>query len=128
MGGYFAGVSEVASSKLPSETAEVVRKKLTASLDKLLEEDPILGVNVMTPSGDFVRSFARAIAGVSEKKIGAGFLHTFVAWNGPRHTSPVEARLAAQTLLHAARGGDEDAANTGIEFMVFLLTGEIASA
>ena len=55
------------------------------------------------------------------RQIHAGFLHTFVAWNGPRHTSPVEARLAAQTLLHAAREGDEDAADTGIEFMVFLL-------
>jgi hypothetical protein len=119
--GYFAGVSEVTRPRLPSETAEVVRKKLSASLDELWGKDPVLGFHVMTPSGDFVQSFARAIAGVREKKIHAGFLHTFVAWNGPRHTSPVEARLAAQTLLHAAREGDEDAANTGIEFMVFLL-------
>ncbi len=119
--GYFAGVSEAAPPKLPSDAVEVVRKKLSASLDELWEEDPALGFNVMTPSGDFVQSFARAIAGVREKKIRAGFLRTFVAWNGPRHTSPLEARLAAQTLLDAAREGDDDAANTGIEFMVFLL-------
>jgi hypothetical protein len=78
-------------------------------------------VGGMTQSGDFVQSFARAIAAVREKKIPAGFLRTLAAWNGPRHSSPVEARLAAQTLLDAAREGDEDAANTGIEFMVFLL-------
>jgi hypothetical protein len=35
--------------------------------------------------------------------------------------SPVEARLAAQTLLRAALEGDEDAADTGIEFVVFVL-------
>jgi hypothetical protein len=119
--GYFAGVSETARPKLPSDSAEVVRKKLSASLDEMWEKDPVLGFHVMTPSGDFVQSFARAIIGVREKKIHAGFLHTFVAWNGPRHTSPVEARLAAQTLLAAAREGDEEAADTGIEFMVFLL-------
>ena len=45
----------------------------------------------------------------------------FVAWNGPRHTWPKEARIAAETLLEAAQGGDEDAANTGIEFIVFVL-------
>jgi hypothetical protein len=44
-----------------------------------------------------------------------------VAWNGPRHTSPAEASLAAQTLLQAALAGDDDAADTGIEFIVFLL-------
>jgi hypothetical protein len=119
--GYFAGVSETARPKLPSDAAEVVRKKLSASLDGLWKEDPILGFNVMVPSGDFVQSFARAIAGVAGKKIRAGCLRTFAAWNGPRHTSPVEARIAAQTLLDAAREGDEDAADTGIEFLVFLL-------
>jgi hypothetical protein len=119
--GYFAGVSETARPKLPSDPAEVVRKRLSASLGELWTEDPVLGFHVMTPSGDFVQSFARAITGVREKKIPAGFLHTFVAWNGPRHTSPAEARLAAQTLLAAALGDDEDAADTGIEFMVFLL-------
>ncbi len=119
--GYFAGVSDTARPKLPSDTAEVIRKKLNASLDELWEKDPILGFHVMTPSGGFVQSFARAIAGVLGKKIRAGFLRTFAAWNGPRHTSPVEARIAAQTLLDAAREGDEDAADTGIEFLVFLL-------
>jgi hypothetical protein len=119
--GYFAGVSETAQPKVPPDTAEVVRKKLTASLDELWEKDPVLAFHVMTPSGDFVQSFARAIAGVREEKLHAGFLHTFVAWNGPRHTSPAEARLAAQTLLAAARRGDKEAADTGIEFMVFLL-------
>lgn len=118
--GYFAGVSEATRPKLPSNAAERVRKKLNASLDELWEEDPVLGFNVMTPSGDFVQSFARAVAGVREKKIRAGFLQTFVAWNGP-HTLPVEALLAAQTLLEAARLGDEDAANTGIDFVGFLL-------
>jgi hypothetical protein len=119
--GYFAGVSETALPKLPSNAAETVRAKLSASLDELWEKDPVLAFHVMTPSGDFVQSFARAIAGVREKKIDAGFLHTFVAWNGPRHTSPAEARLAAQTLLVAGREGNEDAADIGIEFMVFLL-------
>jgi len=119
--GYFAGVSETTRPKLPSATAEVVRKKLSASLDELWKKDPVLAFHVMTPSGDFVQSFARAIAGVREKKLHAGFLHTFVAWNGPRHTSPTEARLAAQTLLAVAREGDEDAADTGIKFMAFLL-------
>jgi hypothetical protein len=119
--GYFAGVSETARPKLPSDAAEVVSKELNAALDDLWEKDPVLGFHVMTPSGDFVQSFARAIVGVRKKKIHPGLLRTFVAWNGPRHTSPVEARLAAQTLLGAAREGDEDAADTGIEFMVFLL-------
>ncbi len=119
--GYFAGVSETAQPKLPSDTAEVIRKKLSASLDGLWEKDPVLAFHVMTASGDFVQSFGRAIAGVREKKIHAGFLRSLVAWNGPRHTSPEEARLAAQTLLTAAREYDEDAADTGIEFMVFLL-------
>ncbi len=119
--GYFAGVSEAARLKAPSDGAEVVRKKLSASLDEIWEEDPVLGFHVMTPSGDFVQSFARAITAVRSKQIHPGFLHTFVAWNGPRHTSPAEARLAAQTLLDAAGEGDGDAANTGIEFMVFLL-------
>lgn len=119
--GYFAGVSETARPKLPSDAAEIVRKKLSASLDELWEKDPVLGFHVMTPSGDFVQSFARAITGVREKKIHTGFLRTLAAWNGPRHTSPAEAQLAAQTLIAAARGGDADAADTGIEFIVFLL-------
>jgi hypothetical protein len=111
----------IARPKLPSDAAEVVCKKLSASLDELWEKDPVLGFHVMTPSGDFVQSFARAITGVREKKIRTGFLRTLAAWNGPRHTSPAEAGLAAQTLLVAAREGDEDAADIGIEFMVFLL-------
>ena len=119
--GYFSGISETARSKFPSDTAEVVSKKMGASLDELWKEDPILGFNVMTPSGDFVQSFARAIAGVIGKKIRAGFLRTFAAWNGSRYTSAAEARIATQTLLDAAREGDENAADTGIEFLVFLL-------
>jgi hypothetical protein len=119
--GYFAGVSETARPKLPSEAAAIVNKRLNASMDELWDLDPVLGFNVMTLSGDFVRSFARTISGVREKKIPSRFLHTFVAWNGPRRTSSAEARLAAQTLLDVAREGDEDAANTGIEFIVFLL-------
>lgn len=62
-----------------------------------------------------------AILGVQEKEIPARYLRTFGAWNGARHTSPKEARLAAETLLDAARNGDEDAADAGIEFIVFLL-------
>jgi hypothetical protein len=119
--GYFAGLSNRMRPKLPSEDAELIREKLNTSLDALWLDDPIVAFNVMTPSGDFVNSFIRAMGGVREKKIRAGFLHTFVAWNGPRHTSPVEARLAAETLLAAAREGDYTAADTGIEFMVFLL-------
>lgn len=119
--GYCAGVSQNMQPKLPSDAAELAQKKLNTSLDALWTDDPVLAFHVMTPSGEFVSSFARAINGVREKRIPAGFLRTFVAWNGPRHTSPAEASLAAQTLLQAALEGDEDAADTGIEFIVFLL-------
>jgi len=119
--GYFAGVSEVTHPKLPSEPAGQIRKRLNESLDALWEGDAVLAFHVMTLAGDFVQSFDRAIDAVRSKRIRAGFLHTFVAWNGPRHTWPKEARTAAETLLEAAVGGDEDAANTGIEFIVFVL-------
>ena len=119
--GYFAGVSAKTQPKVPSNDAELTRTKLNASLDEIWRNDPVLAFNVMTPSGDFVRSFSRAILAVREKEIPARFLRTFGAWNGPRHTSPVEAQLAAETLLEAARNGDEDAADTGIEFIAFLL-------
>ena len=118
--GYFAGISETAQSKLPSDAAHNVRKRLNTSLDELWKEDPGLGFHVMTASGDFVHSLARAIAGVREKKIRAGLLRTFAAWNGPRHTLPEEAHLAAEALLQASREGDKDASDTGIEFVVFL--------
>jgi hypothetical protein len=119
--GYFAGVSESTEGKLPSEAAEHTREQLNASLDGLWEADPVIAFHVMTLAGDFVHSFDRAIAAVRAKKIRAGLLYTFVAWNGPRHTWPKEARIAAETLLEAAQDGDEDAANTGIEFIVFVL-------
>jgi hypothetical protein len=119
--GYFAGVSEKMQPMLPSNDAELIRTKLNASLDEIWRDDPTLAFNVMTPSGDFVQSFTRAIVAFREKQIPARFLRTFAAWNGPRHTWPIEARLAAQTLLEAALNGDEDAADTGIEFIVFLL-------
>jgi hypothetical protein len=119
--GYFTGVSEKTQSKGPSNDAELTRTKLNASLDEMWQNDPVLAFNVMTPSGDFVRSFSRAILAVREKEIPARFLRSFGAWNGPRHTSPVEARIAAETLLEAARNGDEDAADAGIEFIAFLL-------
>lgn len=119
--GYFAGVSEVASLMLASDSSEIARKRLNESLDRLWESDPILAFHVMMPSGDFVQSFARAIAGVREKRLPASFLHTAIAWNGPRRTLPAESRLAAQTLLMAAREGDNDAAGTGIEFVIFVL-------
>jgi len=119
--GYFAGVSENMRPKLPSDAADLVRKRLNASLDAIWKDEPVLAFYVMTPSGDFVNSFARAIDSVRGKKLRPGLLHTFVAWNGPQHTSPAEARLAAETLLQSALDGDEDAANTGIEFLVFLL-------
>ena len=90
------------------------------SIDELWAEDPVLGFNVMLPSGDFVNSFDRAIGGVHEGKIPAGFLRSFAAWNGPRHTWPEEARRAAETLLDATRK-DEKAAETGLEFIVFVL-------
>lgn len=119
--GYFAGVSESTQPELPSEAAEHTRERLNTSLDGLSEADPVLAFHVMTLVGDFVHSFNRAIAAVRAKKIRTGLLYTFVAWNGPRHTWPREARVAAETLLEAAQGGDEDAANTGIEFIVFVL-------
>jgi hypothetical protein len=119
--GYFAGVSEKTKPELPSNDAELTRTKLNASLDQIWRHNPVLAFNVMTPSGDFVRSFSRAILGVRQKEIPTRLLRVFGAWNGPRHTSPVEARLAAETLLEAARDGDDDAAGTGIEFVAFLL-------
>jgi hypothetical protein len=119
--GYFAGVSEKVQPKQPSKDAELARTKLNTSLDEIWGDDPTLAFNVMTPSGDFVQSFTRAIVAVREKQIPARFLRTFAAWNGPRHTWPIEARLAAETLLEVARNEDEDAADTGIEFIVFLL-------
>ena len=119
--GYFAGVGQNMQPKLPSDAAEFAHQKLNMCLDVLWADNPVLAFHVMTPSGEFVNSFARAINGVREKKIAAGFLRTFAAWNGPRHTSPAEARLAAQTLLETALEGEEDAGDTGIEFIVFLL-------
>jgi len=119
--GYFAGVSQVTSPKLPSEPAEAIQARLSASLDELWIEDPSLCFAVMVPSGDFVRSFDRAIVGVREGKIPAAFLRMFAAWNGPRHTWPGEARRAAETLLDLARKHDQKAAETGLEFIVFVL-------
>ncbi len=119
--GYFAGVSENMRTKLPSGLAELANDELNKSLDDIWASDPVLAFHVMIPSGEFVNSFTRAINGVREKQIPTGFLRTLAAWNGPRHTSPAEARLAAQTLLQAVLEGDEDAADTGIEFIVFLL-------
>lgn len=118
--GYFAGVAESAALKTPSGTAETMRRKLNECLDGLWEGDPVFAFNVMTLAGDFVNAFARAIVAVRTKRLRAGFLHTFVAWNGSRHTSPGEARVAAETLLEAASTGDQDAADTGIEFIVFV--------
>ncbi len=105
--------------------------KLGASLDELWKEDPILGFNVMVPSGDFVQSFARAIAGVTRKHpdpmpwFGS---RTFAAVEraGDKRSNPIwqGRRIATQMSLlgrSAAREGDEDAADTGIEFLVFLL-------
>jgi len=119
--GYFGGVSEKTLPELKSVDAELKRTSLNASLDEIWSKDPVLGFHVMTPSGDFVNSFNRAILAVREKRIPARFLRVFGAWNGPRHTLPQEARLATETLLVAARDGQEDAAETGIEFLVFLL-------
>jgi hypothetical protein len=118
--GYFAGVSEALGPRLPSEDAVQAQVKLNRLLDELWEQNPALAFNIMAPSGDFVRSFARSIVAVNEKKIPAQFMRTFTAWNGPRHTLPDEARIATQVLLNAAIDGDEDAADVGIEFLVFL--------
>jgi hypothetical protein len=119
--GYFTGVSQAANPKLPSDTARAIQERLNAALDRFWAEDPVLGFNVMLPSGDFVHSFNRAISAVNEGTIPAAFLRAFAAWNGPRHTSPKEARVAAQTLLAAAGREDRKAAETGLEFIVFLL-------
>lgn len=119
--GYFAGVSEVFREQLPNRTAEEVRSRLGLAIDKLWAQDPALAFNIMTASGDFVGSFSRALMGVQKSELNPTYLRVFVAWNGPRHTSPIEARIAAETLLTAAKEGDSDAASTGIEFMVFLL-------
>jgi hypothetical protein len=119
--GYFVGASENAQSELLPLTSNRISEKLNACLDALWNEDPVFAFQIMTLAGDTVHSFERAIAAVREKKIGAGYLNTFVAWNGQRHTWPGEARLAAETLLDLAQQGDENAASTGIEFIVFVL-------
>lgn len=119
--GYFLGVGQAANPKLPSDAARAIQRRLNAALDGLWAEDPVLGFDVMFPSGDFVHSFDRAIRAVDAGTIPAAFLRTFAAWNGPRHTLPKEARIAAQTLLAATRKGDNKAAETGLEFIVFLL-------
>ena len=119
--GYFLGVSQAANPKLPSAAARAIQGRLNAALDGLWAEDPVLGFDVMFPSGDFVHSFDRAIGAVDVGTIPAAFLRTFAAWNGPRHTLPKEARVAAQTLIAAARRGEKKAAETGLEFIVFLL-------
>lgn len=119
--GYFSGVAENARCELPSTAAEPIRGRLNASLDMLWEDDAVFAFHVMTLAGDFVNSFDRAIAAVRVKRLRAGLLRTFAAWNGKRHSTPQESRIAAQTLLEAAVDGDEDAADTGIEFVVFAL-------
>jgi hypothetical protein len=118
--GYFEGVSE-AARQLSSDTSEAIRFKLNAAIDEIWQADPILAFSVMLPSGDFLSSFNRAIAGVREKQIPASLLRAFAAWNGRRHTSPLEARMATETLLECARSGDVHAAATGLDFIQFLL-------
>jgi hypothetical protein len=118
--GYFIGLSRRAS-QLPDESAKPIRAVLNEALDELWAADATLGFNAMTPVGDFANSFERALAAVREKKIPARYLHTFTAWNGPRHTARWEARIAMEVLLTAASEADKNAANTGIEFIVFVL-------
>lgn len=119
--GYFLGLAQNAELKPALATVDAMRIKVNAPLDLLWKGDPVFAFNVMTLAGDFVNAFGRAIVAVRTKRLRAGFLQTFVAWNGSRHTSPAEARIAAETLLEAASTGDEDAADTGIEFIVFAL-------
>ncbi len=69
----------------------------------------------------FVASFNRAIVGVRQKSIRAGLLSRVCGVEWTATHSAYEVRVATETLLRAAREGDEDAANTGLEFIVFLL-------
>jgi hypothetical protein len=118
--GYFTGASDAVSNQTPHE-ASFVRSKLNTALDAIWQDDPILGFSVMLPSGDFLSSFERSIAGVKAKQIPAALLQSLAAWNGPRHTTALEARRAAETLLESAKSGDEYAATTGLDFIQFLL-------
>jgi hypothetical protein len=119
--GYFSGASQTARLNSPSAKSDTTRSKLNAALDVLWEGDPTFAFNVMTMAGDFVDAFGRAIMAVHSKRLGSDILSVFVAWNGSRHTLPAEVRIAAETLLEAAATGDEDAADIGIEFIVFAL-------
>jgi hypothetical protein len=118
--GYFEGAAQMAQTQSAAEFT-VIHSRLNAALDELWHADPSLAFNVMLPSGDFLNSFSRAIAGVEANQIPAEFLRAFAAWNGRRHTSSTEARLAVEVLLRHARAGDGLAAATGLDFIQFLL-------
>jgi hypothetical protein len=122
--GYFAGLADKTRPLLPSQVAKATQRRLNDALDGIWRQDPVLAYQVMTPSGEFLRSFERTIVAVQDHQLPAGALQAFQAWNGPVHTSPREARIAAETLLHASIGGDKHAASLGIDFVVYLLQRE----
>lgn len=118
--GYFEGASERALN-LGIEECAKTRNKLNAAIDEIWQADATLALSVTLRSGDFLSSFDRAITGVKENRVQTAALRAFAAWNGRRHTSPLEARRAAEVLLDSATAGDEYAAAIGLDFIQFLL-------
>lgn len=118
--GYFEGASDRGRNSGPAQTA-IIRTKLNAAIDEIWQTDPTLALSVTLPSGDFLSSFERALAGVKKKEIPTTVLRAFAAWNGRRHTSDCEARTATEILLASAASGDAHAAAIGLDFIQFIL-------
>jgi hypothetical protein len=119
--GYFVGLAEMSRHLPAAEQASEIRLRANEAVDRMWQSDPVLAFYAMSPAGDFLNAFDRAIRAVRERQLPAGFLQTFQAWNGPVPTTGVQARLATETLLQASRDGDKQAATLGIEFIVHLL-------
>ncbi len=121
--GYFVGVSE----HFAMTREENLKTCCNAVLDELWKKNAVLAFDAMLPSGDFLNSFNRAIEAVRANHLSAATLRSFAAWNGLRHTTANEARVASEVLLAVSRGGDKQAAATGIDFIHLALLREQAS-
>jgi hypothetical protein len=115
--GYFVGVSEI----FANSQNEQLRVRCNMVLDELWRKNVGFAYDAMLPSGDFLGSFDRVLAAVRAKQLPAAAMRALAAWNGPRHTSPAEAKEASEVLLAASREGDKDAASTALEFIHFSL-------
>ena len=118
--GYFVGMSET----FASTGNEQLRVRCNQVLDELFGKSVGFAFDAMLPSGDFLRSFDRAIGAIRAKQLPGAALRSFAAWNGPRHTTPAEAKTASEVLLTISREGDKDAASTALDFIHFALMRE----